>query len=197
MTNKLVDECAQDDNCGYRSSGGLDKRNHLKLIGDLLVDEPAVITDGLLDVAAIGGQFAGPLSYLDPYGPWPVFAARVTEPLRGTDNPLAGQAGGKMPGSVRGAHGLWSDSYSGKQVEEIGVRLVSGRSVLHYPCGGFVITTLLDYGLPQSFLLAKGVFFAVVAPDELAQGVRLSKRCPISDFFGHAARLSRSMVSSS
>ena len=40
---------------------------------------------------------------------------------------------------------------------------------MHYPCGGFVITTLLDDGLPQSFLLAQGVFFAVVAPDEFAQ----------------------------
>jgi hypothetical protein len=70
-----------------------------------------------------------------------------------------------MPGGVRGAHGLRSDTYSGKQVEKIDMRLVSGRSILQYPFGGSVITTLLDDSLPQPLLLAQGVFFAVVAPD--------------------------------
>lgn len=53
-----------------------------------------------------------------------------------------------MPGGVRGTHGLRSDTYGGEQVEKISMRLVSGRGVLQYPRGGFMITTLLDDGLP-------------------------------------------------
>jgi hypothetical protein len=169
MSNKLVNECAQDDKCGHHSRSGFYKGDQLKLIGDLLVDEPAIITDGLLLVTAVGCQFAGPFSHLDLYGPRSIFTARAAEPLGGTSYPFAGQADSKMPGGVRGTHGLRSDSYGGKQIEKIDLRLVSGRSVLQYPCGGFVITILLDDGFPPPFLLTQGVFFAVIAPDELAQ----------------------------
>jgi hypothetical protein len=169
MSNQLVDECAQDDECDHCERRGLDKCDQLELIGDLLLHEPAVITGGDLFVPAVGGQVAGPFAYLDLYGSRLIFTARVAERLGSTGNPIAGQAYGKMPGGIRGAHGLRSDSYGGKQVEKIALRLVTLRSVLQYPFSGFLITTLLDDGLPKPLLLAQGVLFAVIAADELLQ----------------------------
>jgi hypothetical protein len=154
MSDQLVEECAQDDECGHCERRGLDKRDQLELIGDLLLHEPAVITGGFLFVPTVGGQVAGPFAYFDLYGSRLIFAARVAERLGSTGNPIAGQAYGKMPGGVRGAHGLRRDSYGGKQVKKITLRLVPLRSVLQYPFSGFLITTLLDDSLPEPFLLA-------------------------------------------
>src|SRR5256885_119877 len=49
------------------------------------------------------------------------------------------------------------------------MRFVSRRSALQYPLSGRVVTALLDDRLPQPFLLAQGIFFLIVAPDQLTQ----------------------------